>query len=117
MPSSYLNEIQSGKTPDQRFNQIIEQGMCIGCGICRGALPAGKIALKMVESEYVRPVIETPLEHAEVDFIMDICPGTKVEGLPADEVDESSHNDDVWGVWKDIYYSHAADPGVPPTCH
>ncbi|NKB61663.1 MAG: hydrogenase [Gammaproteobacteria bacterium] len=112
MASDYLKTLQSGLTPNQKFNQITEHGMCIGCGICQSLVGPEKIKMEIVANGYERPLIQQTLKHAEVDKIMDVCPGTRVEGMPESLVDEGSKNDDVWGIFQEIYFSYAASPRI-----
>ena len=110
--SSYLTQLQLGMSPSERFNQIIEQGMCIGCGICQSICDPGQLKMKKVTSGYFRPIVESPLSHEQVDRIMDICPRTRVDGLTEEQINIAAADDDVWGWVADCYFSHAKDPEI-----
>lgn len=112
MPNSYLKNIQAGLSPEERLYQIVEHGMCIGCGICQSVAGRDLVEMQVVENGTERPVIKGNLNHEIVDKIMNVCPGTRVEGLPASEIDTDSRNDPVWGVWREITLAYAAEPEV-----
>ncbi len=112
MIPDYLRKIQHGLSPRRRLYQIVEHGMCIGCGICQSIAGAEKIKIKIVDSGCFRPVVQGELSHDTMDRILDICPGTRVQGLPQSEIDQHSRHDKVWGVWREIYFAYAAEPEV-----
>ncbi|MEM7359133.1 MAG: Coenzyme F420 hydrogenase/dehydrogenase, beta subunit C-terminal domain [Pseudomonadota bacterium] len=112
MSSEYLQDLQTGLSPNERLYQIIEHGMCIGCGLCQSLVGEKKLTIQEVASGYERPVIHGELKHQHVDDIMDVCPGTRVEGLPVRLLEKDSHNDEVWGVYRDIYFSYSAEAAV-----
>lgn len=95
-----------------RMNTISEQGLCAGCGICQAI--AGPDRIKVVKSSngYERPVITGDLDEVTVDKIFDICPGTRIEGLPEREITSETKMDNVWGPWRRIARAWAADPAV-----
>ena len=109
---SYLKKIQKGLTANQRLQQIVEHGMCIGCGLCESIAGAEKIKMKVSDTGAEIPVTGTTLDHALMDQIMRVCPGTVVHGLPQHEVNGSSQYDAVWGIWQDIKMAYATDPDI-----
>jgi coenzyme F420 hydrogenase subunit beta len=99
-------------TPAARFNRISECGLCIGCGICQGIAGGDRIRIKVTQDGYQRPVIVGELDRQTVDQIYDVCPGTRVEGLPESLHDEHTRTDKVWGRYQRIVLSYASDPEV-----
>ena len=87
---THLKTIQKDLTPDQRLYQIVEQGMCIGCGICQSVVGPQKIKIEIVQNGCPRPTVSGEMTHEDMDKVMDICPGTQVPGLPDWLVDETS---------------------------
>jgi coenzyme F420 hydrogenase subunit beta len=112
MSSRYLQAIQENLTPQQRLSQIVEHSMCIGCGICQSVAGPDSISMEIVGNGCFRPVASEKLSHEVMDRVLDICPGTRVEGLPREEVTAESRFDVVWGDYRDIYYAWAAEPEV-----
>lgn len=100
------------RSPADRLSAIVEQGLCIGCGICQAV--AGPDAVRVVKTTtgWEQPVVVGDLDHATVDRIHDTCPGTRIEGLPERLVDPDAHLDPVWGTWHRMVRAWAADPVV-----
>ena len=95
----------SDKTPAERLYAIVEQGLCIGCGLCQtvaGKDAQGKRRVSVVKTSngYLTPVIESELDHETVDRIYATCPGTRVEGLPSRLIEVDTRQDNVWGPWR-----------------
>ncbi len=99
-------------TPADRLHAIVEQGLCTGCGICQSVAGSEVVRVQKVVNGYERPVVVGDLDHATVDRIYEVCPGTRVEGLPDRLVDDATHVDPVWGPWRRIVRAWAADPVV-----
>jgi coenzyme F420 hydrogenase subunit beta len=112
MTSEYLEQIQQGLNPTERLYQIVEHGMCIGCGICQSIAGPQNVEMKIVDNGYFRPVVNQPLSGSMVDKIMDICPGTRIQGLPRSQVDQRSQYDSVWGDFRELFLAYAAEPEV-----
>jgi coenzyme F420 hydrogenase subunit beta len=92
---------------DSRFRRIIEEGMCIACGLCAGMYP-DKLAMAVdAGSGYLRPAASASLTDGEVDAIYAVCPG-----LPADKVPTDANADAMWGPWLRIDKAHASDPEI-----
>lgn len=99
-------------TPTERLYAIVEQGLCIGCGLCQAVTEPGVISVRKVTSGYEAPVVTGPLDHATVDTIYDVCPGTRIDGLPGRLHTERTKTDNVWGPWHRIVRAWATDPDV-----
>ena len=112
MASDYLNELQKDLNPKQRLQQIVEHTMCIGCGICQSVAGPEAISMEIVESGNFRPIASDFLDHGTMDKVLDICPGTRVDGIPESLIEPDSKLDPVWGVWREIYLSWSAEPEV-----
>ena len=97
------------KSPAQRLYAIVEQGLCIGCGLCQSV--AGKENIQVVKTSegYQQPVVVGELDHAMVDKIYDSCPGTRIEGLPERLIEEGTRLDNVWGPWRRMTRAFAGD--------
>lgn len=98
-------------TPTDRLYAIVEQGLCIGCGLCEAIAP-DSIAVRKAETGFEVPVVIGAIDDTIVDRVYDICPGTRMEGLPDRLVDVETHIDPVWGPWRRIVRAWAGDPEV-----
>ena len=109
-----MNEQQ---TPSERLYAIVEQGLCIGCGLCQsvaGKSVAGKDRVRVCKTlnGFLAPVVEGDLDHEMVDRIYAVCPGTRVEGLPERLLETDTRQDNVWGPWRRMVRAWAGDPEV-----
>ena len=82
MSTNQQTDTRFPPSPEDRLYAIVEQGMCIGCGLCESLAGSDVVQMQVVESGFERPVAVGPLTHESVDAIYDTCPGTRVEGLP-----------------------------------
>ena len=99
-------------TPTERLNRIVEHGMCIGCGLCQSVAGPEKIRVGKTTTGYERPIVVGEIDHALVDRIYDVCPGTRIEGLPEREIDADTRVDNVWGPCRRIVRAWASDPEI-----
>ncbi len=99
-------------TPAERLYRIVEDGMCIGCGLCQSVAGPERVRMSTVESGYERPVVVGALDHETVDRIYDACPGTRLEGLPERLVDSGTRHDLLWGAYRRMALAYAGDPEV-----
>ena len=99
-------------SPAERLYAIPEQGLCIGCGLCESVAGRDRVAVVKTREGHLRPVVTGDLDHATVDRIHDVCPGTHVEGMPEHLVDGGTRTDNVWGPWRRIVRAWASDPEI-----
>lgn len=99
-------------TPTARFLRIVEDGLCIGCGLCQSL--GGTARIRVEKSEYgeLRPTVQGALSDRLVDAIYATCPGVRVEGLPPDAQSQAARIDPVWGPMHRVCLGWAADPTV-----
>jgi coenzyme F420 hydrogenase subunit beta len=100
------------RTPTERLYAIVEQGLCIGCGLCQSV--AGPDTIKVVKTStgYECPVVVGDLDNDTVNKIYAVCPGTRIEGLPSSLIDEATKVDNIWGPWRRIVRAWASDTEV-----
>jgi coenzyme F420 hydrogenase subunit beta len=99
-------------SPSLSLEQIVEGGLCIGCGLCQAVAGADRIRIVLTPEGRERPVARTRLDAATLKRINDICPGTRVEGArPEDQAMQAAH-DVVWGRAEHLAIGYARDPEV-----
>lgn len=104
--------MEPGQSPVTRLNAIVEQGLCIGCGLCQSVAGPDKVRVVKTTRGFLQPVATDDLGHDAVDRIYDTCPGTRVDGLPRHLIDGATKTDNVWGPWRRMVRAWAADPDV-----
>ncbi|MDG1870268.1 MAG: Coenzyme F420 hydrogenase/dehydrogenase, beta subunit C-terminal domain [Candidatus Thioglobus sp.] len=100
------------KSANDRMNSISEQGLCSGCGICQSIAGPNKIKVVKSMNGFERPIIIDDLDDATVDRIFEICPGTRIEGLPENKITHETKTDNVWGSWLRIVRAWAGNPKI-----
>lgn len=107
-----MPERPSPVSPADRLYRIVEDGMCIGCGLCQAIAGADRVRMQVARTGFERPVAVGELDHETVDRIYDVCPATRVEGLPERLQDAGTRTDLVWGPYQRMVEAHAADPEI-----
>ncbi|HEV7252700.1 MAG TPA: Coenzyme F420 hydrogenase/dehydrogenase, beta subunit C-terminal domain [Mesorhizobium sp.] len=102
----------AGNSDDLSLEQIVEGGLCIGCGLCRSIAGAKNIDLVLTPEGRERPVARTPLAPSTVALINAVCPGTRVEGAAPDPQSPEGQQDVVWGPALRLAIGHAGDPEI-----
>ena len=104
--------MSDNQTPTERLYAIVEQGLCIGCGLCQSVAGKNRVRVTKTLNGYLTPVVEAELDHETVDRIYAVCPGTRVEGLPERLLEPDTRHDNVWGPWRRMVRAWAGDPEV-----
>ena len=94
------------------LDEIVENGLCIGCGLCLPVARPEQVELVMTPEGRERPVARRPLSEAAIERINAVCPGTRIAGPPHDQTAGSAAIDSVWGSAESISIGHATDPDV-----
>ncbi len=91
------------------LEEIVSNGMCIGCGLCAAVVP--KDVIRMVparQHEHLRPVPSRPLTGEEQKRILATCPGIRIPGPFTG--DNDGDMDSVWGECRRVARGYASDP-------
>lgn len=94
------------------LGDIVEQAMCIGCGLCQGIAGADAIRMEKSPSGYLVPQIGGAPTKQQLETILDTCPSKRLHTLPADEITETTHQDPVWGPYRKLVHGWASDPEI-----
>ncbi len=97
-------------SPQQRFSRIVEDGLCMSCGLCESVAGAARVRMAVQPDGRERPVAVGPLDDETTERIYATCPGVTVRGVPPDAADAPC--DDVWGPCHRVVEAHAAHPAV-----
>lgn len=93
---------------------IVEQGLCIGCGLCQSIAGKANVRMTMNGEGGERPVVIGAVDEAALRLINAVCPGIHCRGyiheasLEAAEVAPEVHP--IWGPTRQMGTGHAADP-------
>jgi coenzyme F420 hydrogenase subunit beta len=94
------------------LGEIVENGLCIGCGLCRSIAGSGRVDMVMTPEGRERPVALRALDKPTLAKINAVCPGTRIAGPPPTQTDEAALADTVWGPVERLVLGSAADPTV-----
>ena len=95
-----------------RLDQIVESGLCIGCGLCVSIAGRDQVGLVMTPQGRERPVARRPLSHETLVRINAVCPGTRIGGADPITSGLTAKRNTVWGSAERLSVGHAGDPAV-----
>jgi coenzyme F420 hydrogenase subunit beta len=102
--------------PTHTIEQIVTQGLCIGCGLCKSLAGPGNIQMVMNLEGGERPVVTGAVDEPTLKLINAVCPGIHVEGYVHEtgvEPDEDAPElHPIWGPTRKMGTGHASDPAV-----
>ncbi|HEY4828491.1 MAG TPA: Coenzyme F420 hydrogenase/dehydrogenase, beta subunit C-terminal domain [Solirubrobacteraceae bacterium] len=95
-----------------QLDQIVQAGLCIGCGLCEAIAGPGRVAFVATDDGRERPLARAPLGMTTVRAINAVCPGTRIEGADHRRLVPKARIDPVWGPIGTLVRGHATDPVV-----
>ena len=94
------------------IEQIVENGLCIGCGLCRSIAGSDRIAIVTTPEGRERPLVTGSLNIATLDRINAVCPGTRVEVAASKNSGPDTKSDLIWGTVEKLAIGYAGEPAV-----
>ncbi|WP_027056043.1 Coenzyme F420 hydrogenase/dehydrogenase, beta subunit C-terminal domain [Mesorhizobium erdmanii] len=94
------------------LSEIVENGLCIGCGLCRSIAAPDAIEMVMTPEGRARPVARQALGRPTLRRINAVCPGTRIAGPPPAQSSEAASMDTVWGPVERLVLGRAKNPTV-----
>ncbi|HTU86526.1 MAG TPA: Coenzyme F420 hydrogenase/dehydrogenase, beta subunit C-terminal domain [Solirubrobacteraceae bacterium] len=95
-----------------QIDEIVQAGLCIGCGLCQSIAGPERVALVATADGRERPLAMAPLDTETVRVINAVCPGTRIEGADPDRLGPGTRIDPVWGPIGAVVKGYATDPVV-----
>jgi len=95
-----------------QLSDIVDNGLCIGCGLCQSIAGKDKIEVTMTSKGRLEPKEISKIPPEIFKKIVNVCPGTIVEGLPKENVDQSAKHDLVWGYYLSLCYIWSTDKKI-----
>jgi len=99
-------------TSINNLNDIVDNGLCIGCGLCQSIAGKNKIEVSMTPKGRLEPKEISKITTEIFEKIRNVCPGTIVEGLPKENVDQSAKHNLVWGYYLSLCYTWSTDKKI-----
>ncbi len=94
----------------QSIQDVVDWGLCIGCGACYSACTKGAVSLVNVESIGIRPKFDS--QCATCTKCLTICPGYSVDGNSLTGAEKQSEFDHEFGRALEIWEGFASDPEI-----
>lgn len=98
-----------GGAQSYNLEEIVGNGLCMGCGICRSVLGPEVLTHSDEDDGLERPREVRPMTDPEIQTLNAICPGINVS-FP--DRDPGAEHDAMWGNIVDIVQGFASDPDV-----
>jgi len=95
-----------------QLSDIVNNGLCIGCGLCQSIAGKDKIEVSMTPKGRLEPKEISKITPEIFEKIRNVCPGTIVEGLPKENVDQSAKHNLVWGYYLSLCYTWSTDKKI-----
>ncbi len=96
----------------ETLSQIVENGLCVGCGLCQGV--AGKQAIDFITTPEgrERPIQRGLISQSDWQTILRTCPGISVIGNDNLDQSEDVQVDLIWGAYHGVILGYASDPEI-----
>jgi coenzyme F420 hydrogenase subunit beta len=94
------------------LEEIVENGLCIGCGLCRSVAGPDRVDLVLTPEGRERPVARQALDEPTLARINAVCPGTRIGGADPAQRSGNAVHDTVWGSAERLSIGYAGDPDV-----
>lgn len=94
------------------LTEIVENGLCIGCGLCRSIAGPDQVELVMTPEGRERPVARRELGEPVLAKINAVCPGTRIGGPDPTAQSDDAGSDTIWGRAARLSIGYASDPAV-----
>jgi len=95
-----------------KLSDIVDNGLCIGCGLCQSIAGKDKIEVSMTSKGRLEPKEIKKITPEIFEKIRNVCPGTIVEGLPKEHVEPNAAHDLVWGYYLSLCYTWSTDKKI-----
>jgi len=99
-------------TSINKLNDIVDNGLCIGCGLCQSIAGKENIEISMTPKGRLEPKEIGKISSEVFNKILNVCPGAVVEGLPKEEIASNTENNLVWGYYLSLFYSWSTDKKI-----
>jgi coenzyme F420 hydrogenase subunit beta len=93
-------------------DDIVRDGLCIGCGLCAAVTGPEKIQMNWTQEGRLRPIEQSKPSPAHLAEIQSTCPGLVSAGLTKNEAANGAECDTVWGYLSDCFITWAGDKRV-----
>jgi len=96
------------------LQEIVENGLCLGCGLCESLSGRERITMEWVDPPgRLRPRVHAELDEEAEQAILQGCPGVHLdEPLDPARHGPNAREDPSFGPWIRIWKGHASEPKI-----
>lgn len=102
-----LINMQSDSGTPKSITDVVENGLCIGCGLCESIAP-DRWKMAYTNEGRLRPFRRIEIDTGKDQEILSACPGS----IARANLESAPCNDDVWGGYHRMEQVWASDPDV-----
>ena len=95
-----------------KLSDIVDSGLCIGCGLCQSITGKDKIEISMTDKGRLEPKEINKISSNNFNKILNVCPGVIIEGLPKNLADSETKHNLVWGYYLSLCYAWSTDDKI-----
>jgi len=95
-----------------KLSDIVDSGLCIGCGLCQSITGKDKIEISMTDKGRLEPKEISKISSDNFNKILNVCPGVIIEGLPKNQVDSETKHNLVWAYYLSLCYAWSTDDKI-----
>ena len=99
-------------TQINNLENIVKNGLCIGCGLCQSITGKDYIKISMSSKGRLEPKEIKKISSKTFNKILNVCPGVIIEGLPKELVDKNTKYDLLWGYYLSLFYAWSTDKKI-----
>ena len=99
-------------TSINNLNDIVDNGLCIGCGLCQSIAGKEYIEISMTPKGRLEPKEIGKINPEVFKKILNVCPGVIIEGIPEEEITSNSESNLVWGDYLSLFYSWSTNKKI-----
>jgi len=107
-----VSSIRQNPTQINQLSDIVDNGLCIGCGLCQSIAGQDNLTISMSKKGRLEPREVNKITPEIFQKILKICPGVIVEGLPQELVEPNTKHDLVWGYYLYLCYVWSTDKRI-----
>jgi len=96
----------------RNLDDIVEGGMCAGCGICESMAGLDTVAMELTADGRIRPHTKKPVDNRTFDCIKQVCPGIYVKGADKSQIAESGQMHPIWGPIVSMHRGWSGDEKI-----
>ena len=96
------------------LKEIVENGLCLGCGLCESVAGESRVEMAWVDPPgRLRPRIKETLDEATEQAILRSCPGVLLDQpLVEERHGPNAREDASFGPWIRVWKGHASEPEI-----